>query len=73
MRRIEQLKEAQRLCAGVLDEVRHGFRHIADVAGAIVESARICLRSEHGHTALARHIELPFVLVGVPVDFAHPT
>ena len=68
---LEHLQEAQRRVAGVLDIMAHRVRDIADVAGLVIEGARLPRGCEHAHAALAFDVVLPFVGVGMPVQFAH--
>ena len=51
--RLEDLKEAKRRIAGVLDVVAVGRRHVRNVPSLIVESASVALSPEKCHPGLA--------------------
>src|ERR687886_683662 len=45
----ESLQESHRRLAGVLDVVAHRERHVAHIAGLVVEGTRVTFGREQGH------------------------
>ncbi len=71
MRRPEHLEVDHVLAAGVLDVVRQGLRHVADVARPEADRARVRVVLEQRHAGLAGDVILPFGDVGMPVQLPH--
>ena len=68
----EDFQKVHLRSAGVLDIMPHGEGHITDIAGPEIERARLTGRAEDAHTGLTLDIILPFIGVGVPMQFSHP-
>jgi len=67
----EHLQESERGFSGVLEIVRRGPWHVANVASLIVEGLCCTTGGEHRHPRLTRDVVLPLVSAGMPVQFAH--
>jgi hypothetical protein len=49
-----------------------GEGHVADISGLEIERARLTGCAEHAHAGLTLDIILPFIGVGMPMQFSHP-
>src|ERR1700682_5110987 len=70
---LEHLQEDQVCVACIFDVMQQGFFHVPDVSRLKVHGASAVTCRDHSHSCLACDVVLPFVGVGVPVQFPQPS
>ena len=68
---LEHFEKFQVGVAHILDIMRKSFLDVADVTHFEVHGPGACASGKDGHARFATDVELPFVGVWMPVQFAH--
>ena len=68
---LEHLQKFEIGIAGILDVMGQRFEDIADVSGLKVHGASAASRGENRHSSGAADKVLPFISIGMPVQFAN--
>src|SRR5580658_1620363 len=70
---LEHLQKLEVGVARILHVVGQCLEHIANVSSLKVHGAGAASGSEHGHPSGTADVVLPFVGIGMPVQFAYPS
>ena len=70
---LEHLQKSQVGVTGILNVVGKRLLDIANVSGLKVHCASAASSSEYGHSSRTADVVLPFIGIGMPVQFAYPS
>src|ERR1700691_4642330 len=69
---LEHLQKFQVGVARILHIMRQRLQHVAHISRLKIHGTGAASGGEHGHSSLSCNVVLPFVGVGMPVQFANP-
>ena len=70
---LEHLQKFQVGVARILHIMRQRLQHVAHISRLKIHGTSAASGGEHGHSSLSCNVVLPFVGVGMPVQFANPS